>query len=111
MAFTPLTGATPYCSTTQFVELYDVRQAGDYLSDTGQRLPPPDVITSTTLLSILELASGHLESQLVRGGRYYPEDLYALTNNGAHFLRGVVAGLAAYYLWQRRPTKFARDAL
>lgn len=109
MALTPLTGSAPYCTPAQFVELFDVRLAGDYLSDTGQRLPPPDVLASTILSALLKTASGRLESQLVRGGRYTPDDLNALTGNGVQFLRQVVAGLTAFYLWMRRPTKFQKD--
>jgi len=109
VAQTPLSGAAAYCTAAQFVEFFDVRTAGDYLSDTGQRLPPPDVIASTILATLLKTASGRMESQLVRGGRYTPDDLNALTNNGVAFLRQLVAGLTAFYLWMRRPTKFMKD--
>jgi len=105
MPLTPASSASAYCTAEEFLERFDVRWVGDLLSDTGQKLTPPDVKTSTLLTSLLKEASGDVEAACFAGKRYDKDDLAALTGNSVQMLRGIVAGLTAFYLWERRPER------
>ena len=100
---TPLTSATPYCSATDFVKRYDVRSIGDRLGDVGIRVDATSVLTDTNLAALLLQASGMVEEACLRGRRYTPTDLQSLTGSGLERLRGLVADLALWLIYNRRP--------
>lgn len=107
---TPVSGAAAYCTVAQFLQSYDVRTVGQLLSDTNVAYTVTDInnIGSTanlTLLALLQKASGMLESACLLGNRYAPADLSGLTGNSAQFLAGLVADLAMWLLWNRRPDR------
>lgn len=116
MAKTPISGADPYCTVDQFLAQFDVRTAGDYLSDTGVRLTSAEVQTDANLALLLRRASGMFEAALLRGNRYTPADIAAAQatnsgdgNNTSEYVAMIVGGLAAYLLYQRRPARFSND--
>lgn len=102
---TPVSNTNPYCSAAQFLEHYDARPVGDYLSDTTGRLSPDEILTSPKLEALLKKASGLIESALLAGRRYRPDDLLALTGNSATFLVGLTADLTMWLLLNRRPNR------
>ncbi len=117
---TPITGATTYCTGTQFMLWFDLRSLADYLSDTTTpigailgtdplQIDKVVVAADPTLGSILQAASGMLEMALLKGDRYTPGDLILLTtgpmatSNAALTIARVVAGIAAPDVIRRRP--------
>ncbi len=100
-------GNSSYCSPGQFLFHYDVRSVCELLSDTGTPVSQDDVEADEKLTAILAEASGEVESAACLGQRYVIDetrnDLAALTGNSAAFLAGMVAHLAMYSLWCRRP--------
>lgn len=102
---TPISNTNPYCSTTQFLDHYDARPVGDYLSDTTSRLSRDEIIASTVLLKLLKKSSGLIESALMAGGRYTPEDLLALTGDSLAYLEGLTADLTMWMVLNRRPNR------
>lgn len=111
MPQTPLSSTSSYCTATQFVSLVDWRSVADFLSDDGTRLPSQAAVTADeNLARILMLASGELESSVLVGGRYRPEDLREIADadpatNATELLAAVVAGLALPHVWRRRPDR------
>src|SRR5262252_940921 len=103
MPLTNISGPVAYCTPQQMVNRYDVRTIGQYLSDDGVKLTPDEVKASPILEELLMEASGELEGALLRGGRYTPADLGALTGNGLEMLAGLVAGYCMFLVWDRRP--------
>lgn len=108
---TPLSGSSPYCTPQRFIDAYDLRTVGDLLSDTNTRLISSQILASTVLNELLMEASGWVESACMVAGRYAPADLAALTGNSAQMLAGMVAGIAMFFLWDRRPERLAKMAL
>lgn len=102
---TPLSGASAYCTAAQLVQRYDTRTVGDLLSDSGTRLTAAQVLSSTVLAALLKQASGMLESACLVGKRYTPDDLAALEGNSAELAAGLVADLAIWLLYNRRPER------
>jgi hypothetical protein len=111
MALTPISGPAPYCTPTQLLRRYDFRSVGQYLADDGVKMTQDEVLASPILADLLREASGHLESALLRSGRYTPADLGALTNNGLEMVAGLVAGYTMFLVWARRPSRFLNDQL
>lgn len=114
------TFAFPYCTPTLFLERYDVRTVGDFLSDTDIRLNPAQVLNSTILLDFLRSSSATLEAFALKGTRYSVADLQLLANldnggnpkgnvgNAAHLIYKIVVGLTMNDVWTRRPLKYAK---
>ena len=101
---TVVSGTTPYCTPAQAVQCYDVRSLGDFLSDTGTRLVPGDVLASPTLVKVLKEASGMVETAALAGNRYTAADLAALAGtNAGELLSRIVADLAIGLIIRRRP--------
>lgn len=119
MAKTVLTSATSYLPASEFVKRHDARVLGDLLQDADARVPAISLPTDPNLAEILLDASGAVESACLRGGRYIPADLAALTGAGLRFLYRIVDGVAFAMCWERRypdrelPAwcKFSFDAL
>jgi hypothetical protein len=124
---TPVSGLTPYCTLAQFFAKYDVRTVGDLMSDTGTRLTPTvlnDPVTSPVLIMLTE-ASGWVEAAALKSERYSVLDLQTIINqplvptvppsyeasNSAEMLAGLVAGIAMFFIWDRRPERMSKAEL
>ncbi len=118
------TSIYPYCNIAIFLEKFDYRTVGDYLSDTDQRLTPIEITNSTVLLHLLLEASGYVESLAQKGTRYSHDDLFLIanldpiggqpkspTNATAQMMYGIVAGIAMFYLWERRPLRLSEHKM
>lgn len=99
-------GTAAYCTVEEFLRHVDRDFAGQLVRDDGGvddaegELPFDDVVGEA-----LRHASGEVESACTRGNLYTPADLAVLAasgGNGAAFLRGLVADLAAARLRARR---------
>lgn len=109
---TPASGTSPYCSTAQFVEFVDTRNVQDLLSDSGAPVTAGALATNATLLLQLGAASGKVEASATAGGFYVIDpnstpprnDLSALTGNSSNYLAWLVAQIAWYLVWARRPS-------
>ena len=108
MAQTPLGTATPYCTVAKLFRYHSFEQVADLMREgDGPRPSRMTLLDSTTtegadLLAVMLAASGELESAVIVGNRYAPEDLAALTNSGEGRLEKIVADLAFWTLMQRR---------
>lgn len=103
MPATPATTASPYCTAFQAMQYHDYEQIADLLRDGDDARPSRGgAMASAIFAQMLLAASGELESACLRGQRYTPEDLNALTGAGAAFLQKTVADLAFWRLMQRR---------
>lgn len=105
---TPVSATTPYCSAEEFLVFTDFRTIVDLCSDDDGRPLQSDFIDPTTrtgeiALAVLQVASGELESAVLLGGRYTVEDLQALTGNQQQFIKKLVADLALWEFYSRRP--------
>jgi hypothetical protein len=98
----------PYCTRPMFVERYDIRSLRRLLSDDDAVvLTPTEVLNSSTLYALLMAASGVVEAACFAGGRYTCDDLRSLQSpdmtNGGELLASLVADLAMWSVWRRRP--------
>lgn len=92
----------------------DLRTISQLLSDTGTALTSDQVLASATLTTLLQEASGIVETAATQGGVYVIDpnatppinDLaFVQANNGnaAALLSGIVCRLTLWLLWERRP--------
>lgn len=102
MAKTPISASSSYCTPTQMLQWVDIRVLQDVLADDDVPVPKLAVLTHTNLVAALNSASGEVESECLKGGRYKPEDLLALTGVSATALQRMVAILALGNLHERR---------
>lgn len=111
---TPASGETSYALQADFTVRYDWRSAAQLLSDTETTLTQAQVEASATLLTLLEEASGEVESATLVSNRYVlndtQNDLDDLTGNSLEHLKGIVCTLAAEKLYRRRPDLLAKIA-
>jgi phage gp36-like protein len=105
-----LTSATAYATATDLINAHDAGKIGDYAKD-GAQLTPNQILTDTKVAAALLRASGEVEAYCVKGGRYTPTDLAALTGAGQAFLKGLVCDLALYHLAKRRGVPDAAKAV
>lgn len=123
---TPVSATVSYCTNAKFVQFYDIRTIGDWISDDGKRVTPAILLDITTtpgklLASLLQKASGMVESACLIGNRYSATDLANLTtaadrlaslsSNSDILLQGLVADLAVWIMWSRRPNRDAQMPL
>jgi hypothetical protein len=102
---TSISGSSAYCSNSEFLKRYDSRTVGELLSDTGEVIDPVTLASDTTLTALLQQASGMVEAAAFEGRRYDSDDLEALDGNSVALLRGLVADLGMWLLWNRRPDR------
>ncbi len=102
MAKTVLTSATSYASATDLLNCHNAAQIGQWCNDAGVTLTPGAIINDSVVAAALLRASGEIEMSCVRGGRYTPADLAALTGASQAALKGIVCDLAYYFLARRR---------
>lgn len=108
MAKTVLTSATSYASASDLIKAHSADQIGQWCQDSKLTLTAGMIMADATVAAALLRASGMVEAYALRGGRYTPQDLAALTGAGQAMLIGLVVDLA-YYLLARRRLK-AKDA-
>lgn len=107
MAQTPRSGADPYCSVADLFAYRDSRQVLQLILDDDTQADAsdaadPEEAAGATLLAILAAASGQVEEYCLRGERYVPADLEALTGNSLARLKELTANLAFWKLSKRR---------
>lgn len=93
-----------YCDPAEMILRKDARDIGQLVSDENVDVSPEDLATNPVLLQALEDASGDVDTALLTGGRYTPDQLASLAGNSLAKLQRIVAELAMYYLIARRPT-------
>src|SRR6266446_5181394 len=109
---TVISSTTEYATQADFLIRFDARTTADLLSDTGTRVDPSLLGANQTLKYLLKEASGLVEAACLKGDRYTPADLKQLTvlvlgntTNAYEMLKGIVCGLVAWTLFDRRPDK------
>ncbi len=106
MPQTPLSQDSPgYLSVAEFLLRCDARFVGDMVSDDGTAVEPGSLTANTKLIAVLLDASGLVESAAMRGAKYAPEDLEALTGAAAGRLYRLITEIAVRYLYERRPDR------
>jgi hypothetical protein len=110
---TPNSSSASYLTSSDFLLRKDVFTAGDLVRDDGSQATSAELATDLTLGALLKQASGMVEAACVAGNRYLPTDLQALVSaggNGAEYLKGIIADIAAHLLTARR-WRFSGDTL
>lgn len=102
---TSISYSSAYCTNSEFLKRYDARTVGELLSDTGDVIDPVSLASDTTLTALLQQASGMVEAACFEGRRYDSDDLTTLDGNSQALLRGLVADLGMWLLWNRRPDR------
>lgn len=92
-----------YASASDLIARRDKRLIGELISDTDEPPTDADILASTVLTTLLEDASGQIESAMLSGKRYEPADLAGLTGNSLAFLKKIVCTIAMADLYERRP--------
>lgn len=106
---TLVSGTTPYCSGSQFLDRFDVRTVAELLPDTNASMDTAQVAASPRLNAMLAGSSGKFEAACIRGGKYTIEDLQILTAAGSNvreFIADIVAELTAPKILGRRFMEF-----
>lgn len=105
---TAASGYSPYCSETQFVAHVDERTVRQLLSDDDSPITGA-LSLNAKYIALMKAASGQVESSACTGQRYKitseQNDLASLTGNSAEYLAQMVANLAFWNLWSRRPNR------
>ncbi len=96
-----------YATPAQFLQRYDARVVGDIVSDNADQVGAAELLDNANLQAALDDASGDIESALLFGERYTPDDLAALTGNSQSLLVRMTCDIAMAFLLRRRPTKNA----
>lgn len=96
------TSPISYATPDDLLARYDSRTIGDLASDDNRRLTREEIIASPIVRSILQDASGIVESYCIAGGRYTHEDLLSLTGNAKNLLIRLVCDIAYLLLKDRR---------
>ncbi len=97
------TSAVSYCLAAEAVKLLDWRPFADLCSDNSARITDSSTLQANgNFAKLLLAASGLIESAIVRGGRYHPVDLAALTGAGQARLHLLVCQLTIVLAYQRR---------
>lgn len=105
---TPLSSSTPYATVADLLARYDARTVGDLAGDAGSRVSAADLADANTagganVAAALADASGQIEAACLRGGRYLPADLAALTGMSAKRLVRLTCRVTMLLLMERRP--------
>jgi len=98
-----------YATATDLAARYDENTIKDLASDTGE--PVDDITTDPKVLAALDDASGRVESAITVARIYSAADLAGLTGNTLALLKRITCELAMVFLIQRRPEKYADEAL
>ena len=100
-----VSSTTSYVSASDFLALKDWRTAAQLCSDDPTNpIPDPTTLsTNTNFLTILNAASGELESAVLRSEIYQVTDLQALTGVSLAYLKKIVCDIAMRLMYSRRP--------
>ncbi len=112
---TPNSSGSGLLSAAEFLKRADPRVVGDLCSqsDDEGRIPADQLPTNAVLLAALLDAQGIVEAAVMRGARYQPADLAALTGAGQTYLFRLLRGLTMLLLYQARdetnvPERYAK---
>ncbi len=98
-----------YATGIDLVDCFDVDLIGDLAQDTREPIEPTMVKTHPNVLRMLGQASGEIDTALIAGGRYQPEQLAALTGNSQAHLVRITCTIAMALLFKRRPSQAMVD--
>lgn len=102
MPKTSNSSSSAYAQPADLLVYLDARMTGDLVNDQGIMLTPTAILTDPTVAKHLLRASGRLEAICLKGRRYQPADLQALTGASREYMIWVVCGLALESLRWRR---------
>lgn len=105
LAKTPLTASSAYCTVAEMLKRIDRRTVRDLVSDTGEAVEESSLTTNAELLAAMLDASGEVEAAAMKGARYTPADLQALTGAAKARLCRMLVRLTICFLYERRPDK------
>src|ERR1041385_4516955 len=107
---TLVSGTSPWCSGSQFLDRYDVRTVAECLSDDEDNpIEASQVPTNTKLLALLRGSSGKFEAAVFKGGKYTIGGLTTLTtgtSNMKDWIADIIADLTATKVLGRRFIEF-----
>lgn len=105
MAQTPSTNSATLLSAAEFLKRCDLRTVADLCSDTDEPVAEASLAADPNLAAALLDATGEVEAAAMRGGRYTPADLAALTGATQARMRRMIARITMGLLYERRPDK------
>jgi hypothetical protein len=112
MPMTPNNSAASLLPILEFLKRKDVRTVGDFCSDTDARATQTQLTQTSppsqpnlNLQACLDDAQAIVEAFCLKGNRYQPTDLAALTGVGLTLLYRILADLAEECMYERRPDK------
>lgn len=94
MPLTSVSSASAYAAVTDLKVWKQWQHMADWLSTDGTRGSESQFNSNAAALTHLKAASGLLEAACLKGGRYTPTDLAALTGNSMELLKRIVCWLA-----------------
>lgn len=110
MALTPNSGSAPYLTPALFLTIVDLSLVQQLWLDGQDRTTPvpsqATLLTDPLVAFCLAAASGKVESAAVKGGKYAPSDLAALTGNSQALLQELVSVFAFEFLRRKRRSAF-----
>lgn len=92
-----------YATVADLILRRDRRLIGELVSDDDNPLTEAELLDSEVLETLLEDASGQVESAMLSGKRYLPETLASLTGNSLALLKKIVCTIVMADLYERRP--------
>lgn len=92
-----------YATPADIMARYDWREIGDLVSDNGEQVDRAELSSDVNLAAALDDASGEVDSALLVGGNYTPDQLAELTGNSLARLKHLVCMIAIANLLNRRP--------
>ena len=103
MAKTVLTSATTLLSAAEYLKRRDWRRVADLVSDTDARPTEASLASNANLAACLLDATGVCEQAALKGGRYTPADLAALTGAAQAAMYRLLTHLTDWFIADRRP--------
>lgn len=92
-----------YADPDDMMARYDWREVGELVSDNNEQADPVQLRTDPNLAAALADASGEVDSALLVGGNYTPDQLAELEGNSLARLKNIVCLIAIANLMNRRP--------
>lgn len=102
---TPSSSQTSFITTAQFLNRKDWRAVAQLVMDDGTQATEGSLASNANLEAILMESSGEVESALVASLRYTSADLQAVNGISSSYLQGIVADIAMWNLFGRRPAQ------
>ena len=98
-----------YATWENVINRFDKRLIRDLCSDDGQPIDEDDLDTNEILTKAITGASGEVESAVMVGEFYSPDQLAALTGNSQELLIDLTCELTFLRLIRRRGEKYSED--